>query len=142
MEIKIKYFGENPFKLSKIAVGDWIDLRSRLTIQAEAGDYIQIPLGVAMELPEGYEAIIAPRSSSYKKYGFIDPASIGVIDHSYCGDNDEWLLPALFLTDGFIHAGDRICQFRVQKNMETINFSERQTLNCISRGGLGTTGKK
>lgn len=140
MDITIKYFDGEIEKVKKIAQGDWIDLRSRINLDAKAGEYREIPLGVAMILPEGYEAIVAPRSSSLKKFGFIQTNSIGVIDESYSGDLDEWKLPVYFLHDGTIKKGDRICQFRIEKKMTEIHFKTANTFNRASRGGLGTTG--
>lgn len=141
MKIRVKYHdGELP-ELKQTEVGDWIDLRSRLNIEAKAGEVYRIPLGVSMELPEGYEAIVAPRSSSFKNYGFIQTNSFGVIDESFKGDNDEWLLPVIFVVDGHIKKGDRICQFRVIPRMETVDFQTVSTLGNIDRCGLGSTGK-
>ena len=141
MKIRVKYHdGELP-ELKQTEVGDWIDLRSRLNIEAKAGEVYRIPLGVSMELPEGYEAIVAPRSSSFKNYGFIQTNSFGVIDESFKGDNDEWLLPVIFVVDGHIKKGDRICQFRVIPRMEAVDFQTVSTLGNTDRGGLGSTGK-
>lgn len=140
MEITIKYFDGQIDKVQKIAQGDWIDLRSRINYEGKAGEYKQLPLGVAMKLPEGYEAIVAPRSSSFKKFGFIQTNGIGVIDESYCGNLDEWLLPVYFVHDGEIKKGDRICQFRIQKKMPEVEFKQVHDLNYATRGGLGSTG--
>ena len=141
MKIRVKYHDEELPELKQTEVGDWIDLRSRLNIEAKAGEVYRIPLGVSMELPEGYEAIVAPRSSSFKNYGFIQTNSFGVIDESFKGDNDEWLLPVIFVVDGHIKKGDRICQFRVIPRMETVDFQTVSTLGNTDRGGLGSTGK-
>lgn len=140
VQITIKYFDGEIQNVEKIAVGDWIDLRSRINLSAKAGDYYEIPLGVAMILPEGCEAIVAPRSSSFKRYGFIQVNSVGIIDESYSGDFDEWKLPVYFIRDSVIRKGDRICQFRIQKKMPEIEFHTVNTLYRKSRGGLGTTG--
>lgn len=141
MKIKVKYHDGEIQHLMQSSQGDWIDLRSRITIDAKAGDVYRIPLGVSMELPEGYEAIVVPRSSSFKNYGFIQTNSIGVIDESFKGDNDEWLLPVIFIVDGHIQKGDRVCQFRVIPRMGMINFQTVTTLGNTDRGGLGSTGK-
>lgn len=140
MEVIIKYFDAQIDKVQKIAQGDWIDLRSRINYEGKAGEYKQIPLGIAMKLPEGYEAIVAPRSSSFKKFGFIQTNGIGVIDESYCGEADEWELPVLFVRDGVIKKGDRVCQFRIQKKMEQVEFQETHSMNWSNRGGFGSTG--
>lgn len=140
MEIIIKYFDGEIEKVHKIAQGDWIDLRCRINYEGKAGEYKQLPLGVAMKLPEGYEAIVAPRSSSFKKFGFIQTNGIGVIDESYCGNLDEWLLPVYFVHDSVIKKGDRICQFRIQKKMPEVEFKEVRDLAYATRGGLGSTG--
>lgn len=141
MEIKIKYWnGMNPLEL--IEQGDWIDLRSRETISLATGNYYEIPLGVAMKLPVDYEAIVAPRSSTFKKYGVIQTNSIGIIDNSYCGDNDEWKMPVIATRKTVIQAGDRICQFRIQKKMTKPSLKTVSHLSDNDRGGFGSTGDK
>lgn len=139
MEIKIKYF-DGAKKIEAIEQGDWIDLRARETIELAAGNYALIPLGVAMELPAGYEAHIAPRSSTFKKWGILQTNSVAVIDNSYCGDNDEWCVPVLAFRKTTIHAGDRICQFRIIKKMVKPTFKEVSKLGNKDRGGFGSTG--
>lgn len=141
MEIKIKYF-DGAKKIEKINIGDWIDLRARETVELAVGNYYEIPLGVAMKLPAGYEAHIAPRSSTFKKWGILQTNSVAVIDNSYCGNDDEWKFPALALRRTTIYAGDRICQFRIVKNMPEITFKEVDKLYDKNRGGYGTTGRK
>ena len=140
MDIKVKYF-DNACKFEKIYNGDWIDLRSRIEIEGHAGQYYEIPLGVAMELPEGHEAHVIPRSSSFKRYGFIQTNSMGLIDNTYCGDTDEWKLPVLFMRHTVIHKGDRVCQFRIVENMKSVNFQIVTKLYGKNREGLGSTGK-
>lgn len=139
MEIKIKYF-TNIEKIEKIEKGDWIDLRAAEDTILKAGEFKLIPLGVAMELPRGYEAHIVPRSSTYKKFGIIQTNHQAVIDESYCGDNDQWLYPAYALRDTEIHKGDRICQFRIMEKQPEITFTEVATLGNEDRGGIGSTG--
>ena len=140
MKIKVKYLADIE-KLEKISVGDWIDLRCAADTFIKAGEYEMIPLGIAMELPKGYEAIVAPRSSTFKKYGIVLANSIGVIDNSYCGDNDQWFMPVLAVRDTEIHVNDRICQFRIMENQPKIIFEEVEHLDEKSRGGFGSTGK-
>jgi dUTP pyrophosphatase len=142
VEIKIKYFDPSITPISKISVGDWIDLRVAETIELKAGEYRAIPLGVGMILPDGYEAIVAPRSSTFKNYGIILANSIGVIDNSYSGDGDEWHFLAYATRDTKIIKNDRICQFRIVKNQPKIRFLIVEKLREISRGGIGSTGKK
>lgn len=139
-EIRIRYLDTNIEKITKIEQGDWVDLRSRIDLIGQMGEFKMIPLGVVMELPKGYEAHIIPRSSSFKRYGFIQTNSMGLIDESYCGDNDEWKLPVYFLKNGVIHKGDRICQFRIVKKMPEIQFKEVENMNRPDRGGFGSTG--
>lgn len=139
MEIKIKYF-TNIEKIEKIEKGDWIDLRAAEDTILKAGEFKLIPLGVAMELPRGYEAHIVPRSSTYKKFGIIQTNHQAVIDESYCGDNDQWLYPAYALRDTEIHKGDRICQFRIMEKQPEITFTEVAMLGNEDRGGIGSTG--
>ena len=138
--IKIKYFTDKIDKIRKIDKGDWIDLRSAETIELRAGEFKLIPLGVAMELPKGYEAHIVPRSSTYKNFGIIQTNSIGIIDESYCGDEDEWKIPVYATRDTVIHRNDRICQFRILEHQPIIIFDEVEHLSLNSRGGFGSSG--
>lgn len=137
--IKIKYLRDIQ-KIEKISVGDWIDLRAAEEVTMKAGEYRMIPLGVAMELPKGYEALVAPRSSTFKKYGVILANSIGIIDETYKGDNDEWNFLAFAMRDTVIHKNERICQFRIIKHQPTIHLIEVETLDNPDRGGIGSTG--
>ena len=95
-----------------------------------------------MKLPEGYEAHVVPRSSTFKNFGVIQTNHMGVIDGSYCGDNDMWRMPVLAVRDAQIHVNDRICQFRIMKNQPAINFNEVERLEETDRGGFGSTGKQ
>lgn len=141
-QIKIKYFTDKIEKLRYIAGNsDWIDLRAAEDIQMKAGEYRLIPLGVAMQLPEGYEAHIVPRSSTYKNFGLIQTNHMGVVDESYCGDGDQWFVPMLAIRDTEIHVNDRICQFRIMEHQPTIEFDEVEKLEGKDRGGFGTSGK-
>lgn len=141
MKIRIKYLRDVE-KLQKISVGDWIDLRAAESVFLTSGQYAQIPLGIAMELPKGYEAIVLPRSSTFKKYGVILANSIGVIDESYCGDNDEWNFLALATRETIVPKGERICQFRIIKHQPGIKFEEVSELGNKDRGGIGSTGRE
>lgn len=120
---------------------DWIDLRAAVDVKLEAGDYYAIPLGAAIELPKGYEAIIAPRSSTCKHFGILLANSIGVIDESYKGDGDEWHFPALAVRNTVIHAGERICQFRIIKHQPKYALKWVDHLGNKNRGGIGSTGR-
>ena len=142
--IKIKYFTDEIEHLTYIdgEKSDWIDLRAAETVEMKAGEFKMISLGVAMELPEGYEAHMAPRSSTFKNYGIIQTNSVAVIDRSYCGDNDIWKYPAYALRDTKINVNDRICQFRIMKKQPKIEFLTVETLGNADRGGLGSTGKQ
>lgn len=141
MKITIKYFEKNLIKLEKLSKGDWIDLRAAEDVELSAGEYRLIRLGVGMILPEGYEAHVAPRSSTFKNFGIIQTNSLGVIDNSYCGEEDEWRLPVYALRDSSIHLNDRICQFRIIEKQPELEFQETEHLNAVSRGGFGSTGK-
>lgn len=140
LEIKIKYFSDIE-KVQKISVGDWIDLRSAIDIDLAEGEYKLIPLGVGMKLPDEYEAVVVPRSSTFKTWGVLQTNSFGVIDNSYSGNNDQWRFPAYATRETKISKNDRICQFRIQKIMGKVEFMEVDNLDEISRGGLGSTGK-
>ena len=141
MNIYIKYFCKDIDKIEKISKGDWIDLRAAEDIEFKAGEFKLIPLGIGMILPAGYEAHVAPRSSTYKNFGIIQTNSIGVIDNSYCGENDEWKMAAYALRDTVIHKNDRICQFRIMEKQPEFSFVEVEHLKEESRGGFGSTGK-
>ena len=138
--IKIKYM-RGVQKIERFNVGDWIDLRAAEDISLEGGQYKLIPLGVAMELPHGYEALVAPRSSTFKKHGILLANSIGIIDESYKGDNDEWHFPAYAVKDTFIHKNERICQFRIIQHQPMIHLLEVEALGNEDRGGIGSTGR-
>ena len=140
-QIKIKYFNNELEKIKKIEKGDWIDLRSSITVTLRAGEFKLIPLGVGMELPKGYEAHVVPRSSTYKNFGVIQTNHTGVIDASYCGDQDQWYFPAYALRDTVINMNDRICQFRIVEKQPEIEFVEVENLDNPNRGGIGSTGK-
>lgn len=142
-DIRIKYFTDKIERLTYIGgKSDWIDLRAAENVVLKAGEFKLIPLGVAMELPKGYEAHIVPRSSTYKNFGIIQTNHMGVVDESYCGDNDQWFFPAYALRDTEIHVNDRICQFRIMEHQPAICFEETETLGHEDRGGHGSTGRK
>jgi dUTP pyrophosphatase len=138
--IKIKYHTDEIDKIKEIAIGDWIDLRAAETVAMNTGDFKLISLGVSMKLPEGYEAHVVPRSSTFKKWGILQTNSMGIIDNSYSGTNDIWRFPALAMRDTVINKNDRICQFRIVKRQPTVEFEEVDTLDSVDRGGFGSTG--
>lgn len=142
--IKIKYHNKNIEKLKYVGgsvKSNWIDLRAAETVELKKGEFKIISLGVSMELPEGYEAHIVPRSSTFKNFGVIQTNHMGVIDSSYRGDTDIWGMPVIAVRDTVIHEGDRICQFRIMKIQDDIVFEEVESLNNKSRGGFGTSGE-
>lgn len=138
--ILIKYLRDIK-KIERFNVGDWIDLRAAEDVEMKAGEYRMIPLGVAMELPHGYEALVAPRSSTFKRYGIMLTNSIGIIDETYKGDNDEWNFLAYATRDTKIYKNERICQFRIIQHQPLIHLVEVDTLGNHDRGGIGSTGK-
>lgn len=141
--IRIKYLSDRVEKLRYIDdKSDWIDLRAAKQVKMKAGEFALIPLGIAMELPKGYEAHVVPRSSTFKHFGIIQTNSMGVIDESYCGDKDEWFFPALAVRDTEINVNDRICQFRIVEHQPKINFIEVSVLGNENREGHGSTGKQ
>ena len=141
--IRIRYVSDRIEKLTYIEnKSDWIDLRAAEDVVMKQGDFRLISLGVAMELPAGYEAHIVPRSSTFKNFGLIQANSMGIVDGSYCGDNDIWRFPAIAMRDTEIHVGDRICQFRIMKNQPTLVFEEVEHLEGADRGGFGSTGTR
>mgnify|MGYP004579117769 FL=1 len=141
-KIQIKYFSDKIERLRYIdGKSDWIDLRAAEDVTLKAGEYKLIPLGLAMKLPKGYEAHVVPRSSTFKNFGVIQTNHYGVIDESYCGDNDQWFVPVFALRDTQIHVNDRICQFRIMEHQPEIVFEETDRLEGTDRGGFGSTGK-
>ena len=141
LPLRIKYFDKNIEKLKKTEKGDWIDLRSAIDISLKKGDFALIPLGVGMVLPDGYEAHIVPRSSTFKNWKIIQTNSVGIIDNSYSGENDQWMMPVYAVEDTKIKKNDRICQFRILEKMSVLEIQEVEHLNDVSRGGFGSTGK-
>lgn len=141
MEIKVRYHADiEPLK--KNERGDWIDLRAAEDVELKAGEFKIISLGVSMKLPEGYEAYIVPRSSTFKHWGILQTNHMGIIDNTYCGDNDIWGFPALATRDVLIEKNSRICQFRIQKKMgNNIRFNTVDKLEDVNRGGFGSSGK-
>ena len=142
-EIKIRYLSDKIEKLRYIdGKSDWIDLRAAERIELKAGEFKLIPLGIAMQLPKGYEAHIVPRSSTFKNYGIIQTNHCGIVDESYCGNNDQWFMPAYALRDTVIEVNDRICQFRIFEHQPALVFDEVESLDNADRGGIGSTGKQ
>ena len=141
-KIKIKYLNDSIERVSKIEKGDWIDLRSAEDVELKQGEHKLIHLGVAMQLPKGYEAHIVPRSSTFKKWGIIQTNHMGVIDNTYCGDGDWWFMSVYATKDTKIEKDDRICQFRIEKKMPKIKFETVEVLGNENRGGCGSTGSK
>ena len=141
-EIKIQYLNDDIKRLEYIdGKSDWIDLRAAERVELKAFEFKLINLGVAMQLPDGYEAHIVPRSSTYKNFGLIQANSMGIVDESYCGPNDWFYFPAIALRDTVIEPNDRICQFRIEKHQPTVVFNEVKFLENENRGGIGSTGK-
>lgn len=144
-KIKIKYFSKDINKLSFVGgrgKSDWIDLRSAEDIELKKGEFHLIPLGVGMKLPKGYEANIVPRSSTYKNFKILQTNCYAVIDNSYSGNEDQWMMPVVAMEDTVIHKNDRICQFRINKIQRMIKLEEAENLDDISRGGIGSSGTK
>ena len=142
MQIKIKYFSNDLERIKKIEQGDWIDLRASKNCSLKSGESHLIPLGLAMQLPRGYEAHIVPRSSTFKNFGVIQTNHMGVVDESYCGDNDQWFFLAYALRDSVVHVNDRICQFRIMRKQPALEIVEVDELQSDDRGGIGSTGIK
>lgn len=139
--ILIKYHVQDMIPIEMKENGDWIDLRVATDCFVKEGHSYLIPLGVSMKLPNGYEAYLAPRSSTFKKYGILQTNGIGIIDSNYCGDNDMWMMPVYATKNIFIHKNDRICQFRIMKKQPKVKFITVDHLNDEDRGGFGSTGR-
>ncbi len=138
--IKVRYLTEQEPLQYVEGKSDWIDLRAACDVHFEAGEFRLIPLGIAVQLPEGYEAHVAPRSSTFKHFGLLQVNGVGVVDGSYCGDNDEWFVPMLATREVTVRKGDRICQFRLMKNQPPLKFEAVGHLEGEDRGGFGSTG--
>ncbi len=140
--IQIRYLSDKIEKLRYIdGKSDWIDLRAAEDVELKQGEFKLIPLGIAMKLPKGYEAHIVPRSSTFKNFGIIQTNHCGVVDESYCGNDDQWFMPVLAMRDTKICVNDRICQFRIMEHQPAIVFEETDALDGENRGGCGSTGK-
>lgn len=141
LHIKIRYLDDDITPCIVGEYGDWIDLRCARDVLLEKDSYVEIPLGIAVELPRGYEAFVAPRSSSFKKYGFIVPNSFGIIDENYCGDGDEWHLLAYGTRHCVIPKDTRIAQFRVFRHQPSVGLYTVEHLGNPDRGGIGSSGE-
>ncbi|HFE9682269.1 TPA: dUTP diphosphatase [Clostridium perfringens] len=154
MIIRIKYF-DKATKLKKITKGNWIDVYANKDVFVKCGERAMVPLGFALELPEGWEGHLAPRSSTFKTWGIIQTNSVGVVDDTYIGDNDQWHMPVYCLQGKdlesengkeikgtWIRKGDKIGQFRIMEVMPEIEFEEVESFGNEDRGGFGTTGTK
>lgn len=140
MEVKVKYHADiHP--LEQFANGDWIDLRAAEDVELKAGEHKLISLGVSMKLPYGYEAVVVPRSSTFKHWGIIQTNHMGVIDNSYSGDDDVWKFSAYATRDTLIEKNSRICQFRIQRSMPLVDLVTVDKLDGANRGGFGTSGR-
>lgn len=140
MKIKVKYHADIlPLEMNE--KGDWVDLRAAQDMKLWGGYYYYIPLGISVELPEGYEAHVAPRSSTFKNWGIIQTNSVGVIDNSYCGGNDIWMMPVYATRFTEIKKNDRICQFRIVEKQPHLEFETVDHLSNEDRGGFGSTGR-
>ena len=139
--VEVKYFNTDIKEIKNIEMkSDWYDLRAAESVSIKKGEFTLVPLGVAMKLPRGYEAHVVPRSSTFKNYGIIQTNGVGIIDNSYCGDNDQWFMPVYATRDTSIEFNDRICQFRIVKKQPVIDFNKVFHLIGRNRGGFGSTG--
>lgn len=140
LEIKIKYHVEGLERVKKIKGGDWLDLRSSQDYELSSNNFYMIDLGVSIKIPEGYEAHLAPRSSTFKNYGIVQSNSFGIIDQNFSGEDDCWMLPVFCLRSSKINKNDRICQFRIIEKMPEVDIIEVDYMEDESRGGFGSTG--
>lgn len=139
-KILVKYHSDNARTIEQAHGGEWFDLRNAEDVTLKSGEFTYINLGVSICVPPGYEAILAPRSSTFKNWGILQTNSIGVIDNAYSGDNDIWMMPVLATRDVTIPAGTRIAQFRIIRNQGNPQVTEALHLGGEDRGGLGSTG--
>ncbi len=139
MRIRVKEITEGCMP-EALEQGDWIDLKAACDVVLFEGEYAVIPLGIAVELPEGYEAHIAPRSSTFKRYGVLCANSVGIIDNAYNGDGDQWGFPVYATRRTEIPKGARVCQFRVVASQPALEIERVESLGNADRGGFGSTG--
>ena len=146
MDVKVKYTHEDSYRLKAIKKGDWIDLAIDEDISVAAFSVIKVSLGLAMKLPDGVEAHVLPRSSTFIKTGLLLTNSMGVIDNSYSGNDDEWSAVFYATRQAFVERGTRLLQFRLVDTQSTvfgqISFEEVTQLDSVNRGGFGSTGSK
>lgn len=142
MKLKIKYFDPDLIRIEQKENSDWFDLRSAIDIELLKGESKLISLGIAIELPSGYEVHIVPRSSTFKNFGILQTNSMGVVDESYKGNNDQWFYSAIAMRDTKINKNDRICQFRIMKKQPKLELEEVEFLDNKNRQGYGSTGIK
>lgn len=141
IKLDVMYHNPDLIPINLLEKGDWIDLRAAKEYKLFSGEFYLIDLGISIKLPEGYEAHIVPRSSSFKNWGIIQTNGIGIIDNSYCGENDVWMMPVLATKGADIHVNDRVCQFRIVKKMpNNISINTVEHLDTENRGGFGSTG--
>ncbi len=141
--IQIQYLDDSIQRLEYVGgKSDWIDLRAAEDISLKKGESALIHLGVAMKLPEGYEAHIVPRSSTFRNFGLIQTNHMGVIDETYCGPTDWWRMPVYAVRDTVVLKNDRICQFRIIRHQPRLVFEEVAALEGKDRGGFGSTGRQ
>lgn len=140
LTIKVKYHTDI-YELKQVSIGDAIDVRAAESICLKQFEYAQIPLGFSCKLPEGYCALLLPRSSTYKKYKILQTNSVGVVDSSYCGDKDIWAMPVVALENTYIPKNERIAQFMIIPKMPTVNFEIVDDLQSENRGGFGSSGR-
>lgn len=149
MHIQVKYHHPDLYRISQFDKGDWIDLRAAENVTLKAGEDALISLGISIKLPEEYEMWLVPRSSTYRKYHIYQTNGIGIIDNTYCGNNDIIKMPVVATRDTFIPFNERIAQFRLMPRMKYtdpnfaigINFDEVEDLQTEDRGGFGSTGR-
>jgi dUTP pyrophosphatase len=141
LKVKVQYLNDRVKRLSMNAKGDWVDMYAAETVELKQGEHKLIHLGVAMKLPEGYEAHLVPRSSTFKKWGIIQANHVGIIDNSYSGPEDWWKMSVIAMRDTVINKDDKICQFRIVERQPKLSFVEGK-MEGESRGGFGSTGSK
>ena len=158
LQAEIKYL-EGARELTKISKGDLIDLYAYEDVFVPYMGQTLISLGFSLKLPKGYMAKLYPRSSTFKTWGLIQTNHVGIIDNSYCGNNDIYMYPVqctmakqtekvminghkVTISGTWIKKGDRICQMEICKVPPTIEFNKVDDLQTEDRGGFGSTGTK
>ncbi len=141
MEVKIKRIDKNlPLPKYETDGSVGFDILAREDITVDPRGLALIPGNIIVEVPKGYSLIVASRSSTPRKKGLLTPHGIGIIDHDYCGPEDEIKIQVHNFTDREvkIERGERVAQGLFVR-IDKFAWAEHDSINEVSRGGFGST---